>query len=614
MKRLLCVLLLAPLSCAAFADDSVAAKMLSLFSRFDADRNGTLSPEEQRAALAAVHKDYGDKWAERIRPMFASAALPNGGVQSASWKKQVAEYGRELGKQTFRVAMRDGLRLATDVYLPRGAGRFPTVLTRTPYGRASRKDGAEGFTRSGMVFVAQDMRGRFDSEGDNIPFIGCGWNEHQDGVDTIAWIRKQPWSNGGVATIGGSAGGITQNLLAGAAPEGLTAQYITVAAASLYSDAAYIGGAFRKADVENWTTQNRFDLRALGLMRAHPTYDDYWRQFDTAPKFAAMNVPAVHQGGWFDMFAQATIDEFVGRQHQGANGSRGAQKLVMGPWTHGLGRMPVGELRFPNSKVPGQYDAGRWFGHYLNGENNGVEKEPAVMYYVMGDTHAPGAPGNQWRHADDWPIPATETAFYFAGDHKLTAAKPTEEDDAHVQFTFDPANPCPTIGGNNLTIARGPMNQNCIEARDDVVLFTTEPLAAPLEVTGRVKAHLFVSSSAPDTDLSVRLCDVYPDGKSYLIAEGMLRLRYRKSFESAAPLTPGKVEEVAVDCWSTSIIFNKGHRIRAAVTSSNYPRFDVNPGIGQPWSDDGAKVKQTNRIYCGGRQASCLLLPVAKAQ
>lgn len=301
----------------------------------------------------------------------------------------------------------------------------------------------------------------------------------------------------------------------------------------------------------------------------------------------------------------------MGRQHSGAQGARGAQKLILGPWTHGIGHMPAGELTFPQAtRVPDQYSAGRWFEHYLRSVDNGVEKEPAVAYYVLGDTSLAGAPGNQWRYAADWPVPAKATASYFTSEGRLTWEPPTARGDAHVEFVFDPANPCPTVGGNNLTIPRGPMNQNKIENRSDVVLFTSAPLDAPVEVTGRVQAKVFIACSAADTDLSVRLCDVYPDGQSYLIAEGMLRLRYRQSVEQPKLLTPGKIEAVTVDCWSTSIIFNTGHRIRAAVTSSNYPRFDVNPGTGQPWSDSGAKVRQTNTIYCDAAHPSQLVLPL----
>jgi len=511
--------------------------------------------------------------------------------------------------QTVRVVMRDGVRLATDIYLPQGQGPFPVLFTRTPYGRVGHAGRVAKFVSAGVVCIVQDMRGRFESEGENLPFIGCGWGEHQDGVDTLEWIRRQPWCNGRVVTIGGSAGGITQNLLA-AATNAPTAQYITVAATSLYHDGAYTGGALRKADVENWIRQNRFDPKALELIRAHPCYDDYWRQFDTSLKFSSMTAPAVHVGGWFDMFAQGTIDQFVGRQYRGAAGARGRQKLVMGPWAHGIGKRPVGELVFPNAqRIPPAFDSEKWLEFFLLGRDNGVFQQPAVAYYVMGDTSTAGAPGNQWRFTNDWPPPATETALYFHADGKLSPSKPATKQPTTVTYTFHPADPCPTIGGGNLTITAGSCNQNPIESRADVVLFSTEPLAAPLEVTGRVKARIFVESSAADTDLSVRLCDVYPDGRSYLMAEGMLRLRYRKSFEKPEPLTPGAVEEVTVDCWSVSVVFNKGHRIRVAVTSSNYPRFDLNPGTGKPWTDSGRFVPQTNRIYCDAARASCVILP-----
>jgi uncharacterized protein len=614
-----------------FREMAPAANQLDgLAQKFDANHDQALSPDEQAAMIAFVKEKHGEPWADRLqRFLKAIDANHDGRIDLSEWSPAVARV-KELAPtaaaardrqsppasaaasnaRTVRIAMRDGVHLATDIYMPEGDGPFPVILSRTPYGRVKMGGGGGGFAQNGVVYMMQDMRGRFDSEGENLPFVGCGWGEHQDGVDTIEWIKKQTWCNGRIGTIGTSAGGITQNLLAGAAPEGLTAQYITVAAANLYADASYIGGAFRKADAGNWLINNKFDPRALELGRAHPCYDDYWRKYDTTLKFAQMTVPAVHIGGWFDMFAQATLDEFVGRQHSGGNGSRGTQKLVMGPWTHGIGKMPAGEMTFPKANhVPAQYLEGRWFDHYLRGTDNGIEKEPAVAYYVMGDTSTPGAPGNEWRHADDWPVPAKETEAYFTRDGKLTLDKP-DGGDAHVEFTFDPANPCPSIGGNNLTIARGPMNQNKNENRGDVVLFTSAPLNEPVEVTGRVKAKVFVASSAADTDLSVRLCDVYPDGKSYLIAEGILRLRYRHSMEKPEPLTPGKIEEVTVDCWSTSIIFNKGHCIRATVTSSNYPRFDVNPGTGQPWSDAGEKVKQTNTIYCDATHPSHLVLPV----
>ena len=614
MRFTVLVLSFGLLPCLLRGDEVIKQKMLGLLPQFDTNRDGTLDPREQMEAVKGVQKAYGEQWSLRILKMLRQASGPNKAVDAQRWQKEVAAFDAAAKAQTFRVAMRDGVHLATDVFIPPGEGPFPVLLSRTPYGRVKRGQEAASFVREGIVFVIQDMRGRFDSEGENTPFVGCGWSQHQDGVDTIEWLRKQPWCNGKVGTIGGSAGGITQNLLAGAAPDGLTAQYISVAATSLYEDATYTGGALRKADTENWVQGNKFDPKAMQTMRERVTKDSYWDTFDTATRFSMMNVPAVHAGGWFDIFAQGTLDQFTGRQNKGAAGSRGTQKLVMGPWTHPLGKMPVGELTFPNSVRPAHLDPVRWFSHYLLGVDNGVDQEPAVTYFVMGDVDAKTGPGNEWRKADAWPIPATETAFYFSKDRALSTTLPTEEMSGELQYVFDPNNPCPTLGGANLTIPAGPRDIQKLEARDDVLTFTTEPLDAPLEVTGRVKAKVFIASSAVDTDLSVRLCDVYPDGRSYPMAEGMLRLRCRKSLQSPEVLQPGKVEQVEVDCWSTSIVFNSGHRIRATITSSNYPRFDINPGTGKPWIEGCETVKQSNRILCTSGQASCLLLPVVKGK
>ena len=518
------------------------------------------------------------------------------------------------GKQTVMIPMSDGVKLATDIYMPDGKGPFPAILSRTPYGRTTDYTAAVAAS-VGFVGVVQDMRGRFGSEGENLPFIGCGWEEPHDGADTVAWILKQEWSSGKVGTTGGSAGGITQNLMAGAVPKGLAAQYIVVAAASLYADAAYVGGALRKEQIEIWTAQNKFSPKAMQLFREHPAFDPYWERFDSTIKFAAMEAPAIHVGGWFDTFSQGTIDEFVGRQTRGGPGAKGRQKLVMGPWTHGgIGGAKQGDLAFRASAPPKQYDQVRWFRCLLKGEDNGILKEPAAAYYVMGDADDPKALGNQWRFADAWPPPCTETPYYFHKNGTLGAAKPGAAGPEAAEFTFDPADPCPTLGGRNLNIPAGPKDQRPIEARKDVVSFTTDALASPMEITGRLSAKVWVASSAADTDLSVRLCDVYPDGRSMLMADGMRRLRYRGSFSAPEPMKPGELYEVQVDCWSTSLVVNQGHRLRVSVTSSNSPRYDVNPGTGQPWVDGGPIMKQTNRIFCDAAHPSRIVLPVVKAE
>ena len=592
-----------------------ADKIEVLAKHFDANKDQVLSADEQAALVKFVAEKFGRAWADRLEPfLHAADTNRNHSIEAGEWKRAIQGLGPSQAKgpdkKTFMVAMSDGIQLATDVYLPDGPGPFPVIFTRTPYDRRKAAGMAPALVRGGYALVAQDMRGRFESGGENLPFIGCGWAGHQDGAESISWLRKQSWANGKICTVGGSAAGITQNLLAGASPEGLTAQYITVAAASMYHDATYVGGALRKCQVENWQSTNRFDPRAGELMRAHPAYDEYWQGFDTRLKFGVMNTPAVHVGGWFDTFAQGSIDSFVGRQHHGADGAKGTQKLVMGPWTHAIGKnQDDAELIFPNATMPAQFETGRWLEYYLKGVDNGVMREPAVVYYVMGDTRDPQAPGNQWRTADDWPVASRQMPYYFQQGGSLLTDQPSTTN-AAVEYTFDPANPCPTLGGNNLTIARGPRNQNAIESPQDVVLFTTDTLTEPLEVTGRVTAKVFVASSAVDSDLSIRLCDVYPDGKSYNIADGILRLRYRKSLVKPEPLVPGEIAEVEVDCWSTSIVFNRGHRVRVAVTSSNFPRFDINPGTSQPWVDGEPSVKQTNRIFCDAGHASCIVLPV----
>ncbi|MHC4860214.1 MAG: CocE/NonD family hydrolase, partial [Planctomycetota bacterium] len=361
---------------------------------------------------------------------------------------------RGIDKRTVMVPMSDGAKLATDVYVPEGKGPFPTILWRTPYGRT--RGTPQGWLARGYAVVKQDMRGRFDSEGENLPFVGCGWGKHRDGVETVAWIRKQKWSNGKVGTAGGSALGITQNLLAGAAPEGLVCQHVNVAAASLYHHAVYVGGAFRKSQVEKWLARNRFDPEALRLYRRHPEYDDFWRQFDSLTRLEEMTVPAMHVGGWFDTFALGTVEAFVGRQTRAELGSRGNQVLVMGPWAHGGFRKggKVGELTFPNAKMPRAYSAQLWFDHHLMGKANEVLDQLPVAYYVMGDTEDPKAPGNEWRFAEVWPVKSKETAFFLHEDRSLST---TEQKGpfARLAYVFDPADPCPTIGGCNLVLPKG---------------------------------------------------------------------------------------------------------------------------------------------------------------
>ena len=241
--------------------------------------------------------------------------------------------------------------------------------------------------------------------------------------------------------------------------------------------------------------------------------------------------------------------------------------------------------------------------------DNGMDKMPAVTYYVMGDTTDPNAPGNLWRTANTWPPLATKpTPYYFTAAHGLTFARPGKGQP--LTYAYDPKDPVPTVGGPQLTLPAGPMDQRKIESRPDVLLFTGEALPAPLEITGRVRAHLWASSDAADTDFVARLCDVYPDGRSINICEGALRARFREGFEHAKPLKPGQIYAFDLDLWSTSIILNKGHRLRVLITSSSAPGYDPNPNTGAPFRSDNRTQVAHNTIRLDAAHPSHILLPV----
>jgi len=299
----------------------------------------------------------------------------------------------------------------------------------------------------------------------------------------------------------------------------------------------------------------------------------------------------------------------VGLQHNGATGARGKQKLLVGPWTHGSwDQTRQGELNFPNSTRDDLSEARRWFEYWLLGRDNGITSEPAVKYYMMGAVEN-GAPGNVWRTERDWPPRATVTPFYFRDNGELSTEK-SATTQASRGYQYDPKNPIQTQGGKNLLMAAGPYDQRNAESRSDVLIFTTPVLAQPLEIAGKITAKLWVSSSAKDTDFMVKLTDVYPDGRSILVSDGAIRGRHRYSLWRENFMTPDSIYQCEVDLWSTAIIFNKGHRIRAAISSSNAPRFEPNPNTGKPFRADNATVVATNTLHLDAARPSHLSLPV----
>ncbi len=573
----------------------------------------TMSPFHYDQIHAGIHGTY-------TLPYKEDFAQP--GVVSLDGRQSNPDVDFSLysSKGTQRILMRDGVtRLATDIYRPRLIGEDPTILVRTVYDKDGSADSA-WLTWYGYNVVVQDSRGRFDSDGIDPVFRDDAWGANQDGYDTIEWIADRPWSDGKVGMYGGSALGITQYLASGAVPPSLECCYAVVASGNLYDGLAFTGGVFRKHMMEGWL-QGQGSLHFLPELVAHPNLDAWWDEVDIVNRISQIQVPFFHFGGWFDILQEGATRGFHDLQHHGAPGARGTQKMLIGPWTHGgVFLQQQGELVFPpNATWDDDFSNSlAFFDYWLKGIDNGFYDLPAVRYYMMGDVDDPSAPGNEWRDADDWPPSSTEMPFFLQANGGLRRLRtgqvmhPRRVDGGTVSYLYDPADTAPTVGGANLILPAGPYDQQAVEQRSDVVVFTTAPLTAPLEVTGHVVAKLFISSTAPDTDFMVKLCDVYPDGRSMLIQEGAARARHREGYRTENLLQPGEVYPLEVDLWSTSIVFNAGHRIRVSVTSSNDPRYDPNPNTGEPFRQHTHLNPAVNTIHCTADAPSHIVLPIVE--
>ncbi len=509
------------------------------------------------------------------------------------------------------VPMRDGVKLATNVFLPTGDGPWPVVLTRTPYGKGraeAREKQESDYTKRGYVRIVQDCRGRFDSEGVYRAFI----DDMEDGYDTVEWAASQPWSNSKIGMIGGSAMGITANHAAMSGAPHLVCNVVVVGHGSSYHYSGYPGGVFLKNLNEEWL--RRQGVPPLDVPRPiHRVYDDSFRKRDIQNYFATMKTPTLNIGGWYDIFSQGNIDCFVGLQYQGAEPAKGNQKLVMGAFGHG--RL-AGDLKYPADS--GRQDpelSFRWFDHWLKGADNGVESEPAVRYYVMGDTFDATAPGNAWRTSERWPPKSEVTPYYLHDGHKLSTTAPQGDDSssgASDTFVYDPRDPVPTVGGNNLLLPLGPMDQREVSGRGDVLKYETEPLAKAVEIAGQVVAELSVSTNAEDTDFMVKLVDVYPSGYEALVLDQAFRLRFREGYHKMVRAEKDKIYPIKVNLWSTALAFNKGHKIAIHVTSSNSPRFEPHSNTWEPVASYDQAIKARNTVHHSAANASRIMLPVTK--
>jgi uncharacterized protein len=576
---------------------------------------------------------------------------------------------RLIFERNLEVPMRDGCVLRADLFRPDTSEKLPVLLNRTPYNKSVPMVyglvlDALRAAEAGYNVLIQDCRGRFASDGT----FNCFVDEARDGYDTIEWAAAQPWSNGKVGTYGASYMGVTQWLAAMLAPPHLCAMAPVVTASDYHDGWTYQGGAFALFFNVSWTMaalapprlmreradnsdaskelgaviggidsmrehMNVLPLRDFPMFRrgapyffdwlAHPSYDEFWRRISIEENHARITVPALNLGGWYDIFQRGTIRNFIGMRSRGATDiARSGQRLVMGPWNHAIPLTNlVGAVDFGlhASAVSADVDGMqlRFFDRCLKGKSDGAGDAP-VRLFVMGI--------NRWRDEKEWPIPGTEFRRYYLrsrgransayGDGGLSPESPgAEPPDA---FLYNPLDPAPTVGGGLCcypgALQGGAFDQAGVEHRADVLVYSTEPLADDVEVTGPVTLTLYAASSAPDTDFTAKLVDVGPCGFARNLTDGIIRARFRESQSEEKLLTPGEVAEFKIDLWSTANVFKAGHRIRLEVSSSNFPRFDRNPNTGHELFAD-AEVRPAMQTVMHDRAfASHVTLPIVPSR
>ncbi len=585
-------------------------------------------------------------------------------------------------RRNVMVPMRDGVKLATDLYFPAKHGEivqgaFPAVIERTPYDKESKFSEGRYLARRGYVAVRQDVRGRFGSEGAWHPFA----KEAPDGYDTVEWVAAQPWCDGNVGTMGGSYCGSDQSALATLNPPHLKAMVVAVGTSNYHTSSMRQNGAlelrfmiyaFRMATtsrealadatlkaaldadfarVGEWLTRTPY-RKGSSALRFLPSYEqwvldllgegdfnEYWKQRGYAIDHyydEHADVPTIYLGGWYDTYTRGTTANYVALSKR----MESPQHLLMGPWTHGgWGNSFAGDVDFGQESVLDDYDGYRlrWFDRWLKGIDNGVDREKPVRIFVMG-----GGDGRRnregrlnymgvWRDVEDWPLHGTRfTPYYLHQDGSIGEDLPEPSDPS--RYTFDPRDPVPTVGGNlsagDPILVAGAYDQRgdsrfygCrdslpLSARSDVLVFQTPELKEPLEVTGPLTMKLWASSSATDTDFTVKLIDAhpqnedYPDGFAQIITDSIVRGRYRNSRDTPELMSPGEIHELEIVMYPTSTVFGAGHRIRVDVSSSNFPRFDINPNTGGPLGRERRVVLAENAVFHDPEHPSHIVLPI----
>jgi putative CocE/NonD family hydrolase len=531
--------------------------------------------------------------------------------------------------------MRDGVHLAANIFLPSEAGRFPILLVRTPYSKGDDLNSTYRlFVDNGYGMVIEDVRGRYESDGSFDPFT----QEPKDGDDTLTWIARQAWSDGKIGMLGGSYLGIVQWKAALLRNPHLKAIAPVVSGYDDYRDRFYsTGGAFQVGHRLLWMAENlrapdfetpAFDryVRAMPLRQAdlaatgqrceifqkalnHPTEDAFWQDSSTRAHIEQVAVPVFSVGGWYDNYVESDLAAFSALRR-----NSGVHRIVIGPWAHNMSIKFTGADFGKESGAPVRRMQLQWFDQWLKSKDTPIVSQPPVRIFVMG--------ANRWRDEHEWPLARTRlTPMYLVskgrantlsgdgmlGDRSLRRASPD-------RFEFDPRNPVPTAGGavccNPKVFPWGPMDQRPVEQRPDVLVFTSPPLKENLEVTGPVRVVLYAATSAPDTDFTAKLVDVFPNGDARNLTDGILRMRYRNSLEKPELAKPGEIYKLTIDAGVTSNVFLAGHRVRVEISSSNFPRFDRNPNTGRPIADETTLRRALQTLYHDKAHPSRVLLPV----
>jgi putative CocE/NonD family hydrolase len=534
------------------------------------------------------------------------------------------------------IPMRDGVKLAADLYLPDSPGKFPVILERTPYGRGQIPE-ALFYAQRGYAVVSEDVRGRGDSGGEWHPFI----NEPKDGYDTIEWCAKQPWSNGKVGMQGASYLGFVQWAAASQKPPHLVCLIPIVSPPDPFFNIPYAFGAFFLLPDLWWssavqgkgmtsfvnfksgqalaaTPLTNVDKAVIGHhipfvqeWLRHTTNDSYWQEGSFDDKLKDIGpLPALHVSGWYDGDGIGTKMNYAAM----VNSGHANQKLIYGPWSHllnassQLGGMDFGQQSFKDLDTIYL----RWFDHWLKGIDNGIEKEPPVDAFLMGD--------NQWRSFTAWPPKeAAITKWYFhsaghantsLGDGTLTTTLPGSE--PTDRYIYDPSKEnVPGAVLKMINAHEGRLDGSAAEKKSrDMLVYTSPMLTHDVAVAGPIFLHLVAATSARDTDWIAGLRDVYPDGRSINLCSGIIRARFRNSFSHPTLLKPGQIADYTLDMWAIGNVFKKGHRIRVEIVSSSFPITDRNLNTGENIATGTKMVAAHQKVYHSKAHASYILLPI----